>query len=270
MHPKIISPTTAEQLPHGLLELLSERPKIFVLTGAGVSAESGLQTFRDKRTGLWAQFDPRRLATADAFVQDAALVWGWYEWRRQELLKAQPNAGHDALAALQSQFPSFTLVTQNVDDLHERAGSSSVVHLHGQLLVSRCFDCGRKQPTPNPAIGHTLTPQRVQPPACVACGGLLRPDVVWFGEELPADELESARKASRECDLFLCIGTSAEVYPAAELPHEAIDAGAMLVVVNEKRTPVDRSAHHVLRGQSGTILPLLERAARFARLRGDL
>lgn len=218
--------------------------EMVVLSGAGMSAESGIATFRDALTGLWARFDAERLATPEAFAADPALVWGWYRWRAAAVLRAEPNAGHRGLARLEALGHRVTVVTQNVDNLHERAGSSRVLHLHGSLFASRCATCGatpaaepmRAQPEAVPAEGA-----REQPPACAQCGGPLRPGVVWFGESLPEAPWQAARSAIAGCGLLLVIGTSALVHPAAALPLAALEAGTPVLEINPQSTAL--SAH---------------------------
>jgi len=219
-------------IPSSLLRALRSARHVVVFTGAGVSAESGIPTFRDALTGLWERFDPGELATADAFRRDPALVWGWYEWRRMKVLQARPNPAHMAIAELAGHVPQLTLITQNVDDLHERAGSREVIHLHGSLHRPRCFACAREPAEPLPAPDEPEAGRRLEPPRCRHCGGRLRPGVVWFGESLPGDALRAAFAAARACDLLLSVGTSGVVYPAAEVPHLARAAGATLVQVN--------------------------------------
>ena len=240
---------TAFQVPDALVDRLAAARHVMVLTGAGVSAESGVPTFRDAQTGLWARFRPEQLATAEAFGSDPATVWTWYEWRRDLVLKAEPNAGHRALARLEDQVPRLTLVTQNVDGLHQRAGSSDPIEFHGNLFTNRCLDCGRPAgdvPRPCPS-----------PPHCAACGGWIRPGVVWFGEAIPAVAMARSAAAAADCDLFLSIGTSAEVYPAAGMAAEARAAGATLVEINPSPTALARQAGFVLAAPSGIVLPAL-------------
>ncbi len=257
--------TDIAPIPPALADTLARARHVLVFTGAGVSAESGIATFRDPLTGLWARFDARALATPQAFAAQPDLVWGWYEWRRAQVARAQPNAAHHAIAALARQVPAMTLVTQNVDDLHERAGSGSVVHLHGSLHAPRCSACGRRAaaapenaPEDEPAAGRALAP-----PACLHCGAPIRPGVVWFGESLPADAWQTALAAAGDCDLFLSIGTSALVHPAAELPLRALRAGATVAQVNPAATPLDPHAHFNLRGAAAGLLPRLLAAAGF-------
>jgi NAD-dependent deacetylase len=225
---------------------------VVALTGSGISAESGVPTFRDAQTGLWSRYDPQELATPEAFARDPVLVWKWYAWRRSLVEGAKPNAGHRALADLERRAPDFSLVTQNVDGLHQEAGSANVVELHGNISRSRC-----------PAENVIVEPDDANhlPPVCPNCGSPLRPDVVWFGEALPVAELEAALEAARSCDLLLSVGTSGLVYPAASLPYEALENGALVVEVNPERTPLSASADFSLRGRAGEVLPDLIRAA---------
>ncbi|MCL7456074.1 Sir2 family NAD-dependent protein deacetylase [Micromonospora echinofusca] len=272
--------------------LLAQARRVVVFTGAGISAESGVPTFRDALTGLWRSFDARRLATPDAFRDDPALVWGWYEWRRATAGRARPNAGHVAVAAIEARVPHAVVVTQNVDDLHERAGSVAPIHLHGSLSAPRCSACARPAPLPaEPPLpdatslsaeapplsgGATLraepplpsgTPdehgdgRRVAPPRCAHCAGPVRPGVVWFGEALPSAALEAAVEAASACDLLLTVGTSGLVYPAAEIPRVAARFGALVVQVNPEETPLDAVADVNLRGPAAQVLPALVRAA---------
>ena len=223
--------------------------RVVVLTGAGISAESGIPTFRDAQTGLWARFRPEELATAAAFRRDPKLVWDWYAWRRGLVAEAKPNAGHRALARLENLVPELTLVTQNVDGLHARAGSQRVIELHGNIHRTKCFEEG---------VGvESGVLSADGPPRCPACGGPLRPDVVWFGESLPPQALAAAEAAAGACDLLFSIGTSAAVFPAAQLPVTALQSGAMVVEINKDRTPLTGIATFSLLGQAGEILPRL-------------
>jgi NAD-dependent deacetylase len=223
--------------------------RVVALTGAGISAESGIPTFRDAQTGLWARFRPEELATAAAFRRDPKLVWDWYAWRRGLVAQAVPNAGHRALARLEGLVPEFTLVTQNVDGLHVRAGSRRVIELHGNIYRNKCFEEG--------VVVEGGVPARDGPPSCPRCGAPLRPDVVWFGESLPPQALAAAEAAARACDLLFSIGTSAAVFPAAQLPVTALQSGAMVVEINKDRTPLTGVATFSLLGQAGEILPRL-------------
>jgi NAD-dependent deacetylase len=229
-------------------EWLKQARSVAVLTGAGVSAESGVPTFRGA-DGLWKRHRAESLATPEAFASDPKLVWEWYDWRRSVLSGVKPNAGHYALAELEKRTPNFTLITQNVDGLHELAGSLNVLRVHGSIWMLRCLECGREQEdrrTPLPEI----------PPRC-ACGGMLRPGVVWFGEALPAAVWRAAETAARSCDLLLVIGTSALVYPAAGLAHLAKSSGARVVEINVAETPLSREIDEFLLGPSGELLPQL-------------
>ena len=244
-----------------LMTALRDSRHVVVFTGAGVSAESAIPTFRDALTGLWQRFDAADLATPEAFVKDKELVWGWSEWRRMQVLKAQPNAAHHAIAALAQLVPRLTLITQNVDDLHERAGSPEVLHLHGSLHSPRCSACGQ---------AHALTPglpdepeggRRLMPPRCTHCGGFVRPGVVWFGEDLPTDILSRSLVAAQTCDLLFAIGTSGLVQPAASIPLLAKQAGATVVQINPTSTRLDIDCTWSLQGAAGVVLPeLLKRA----------
>ena len=238
-----------------LTAALRAAKRVTVLTGAGVSAESGVPTFRDKQTGLWEKFDAAELATPYAFKQDPALVWGWYEWRRAMVLKAQSNPAHLAIAAMATRVPHVTLITQNVDDLHERAGSLRALHLHGELSRPYCEGCRRSYVHP-PGIPE-LPPggTRIEPPRCGDCGGRIRPGVVWFGESLPQKEWLAACNAAQHCDVFLCVGTSSVVQPAASLTDMAIAAGATTVQINRYATDCDESVSVMIRGLAGIELP---------------
>lgn len=222
---------------------------VAVLTGAGISAESGVPTFRG-RDGLWRNYSPEQLATPEAFERDPVLVWQWYEWRRSVIAKAQPNEGHRALARLEEQLTKrgnrFSLITQNVDGLHDRAGSRRILKLHGDIWMTRCAGCGREE-------RNDKTPLEELPPRC-SCGSPVRPGVVWFGEPLPAAEWEQAAEASCRAEIFLVVGTSGMVYPAAGLVSFARRAGSKIIVVNPEATVFDSLATWVLRGQSGDIL----------------
>jgi len=218
--------------------------KVVVLTGAGISAESGIPTFRGK-DGLWNKYDPMELATPEAFRKDPTLVWEWYDWRRQLIAKAEPNEGHKTLVAMERNFPDFWLITQNVDGLHQRAGSEKVIELHGNIWKLRCVSCGKED-------YNCRTPLPEIPPKCENCGGLLRPGVVWFGESLPMDALQRAYELSEESEVFIVVGTSAQVYPAAELPLIAKRNGAKLIEVNPEKTPVTPYADVSIRESAST------------------
>jgi NAD-dependent deacetylase len=230
---------------------------VAVLTGAGVSAESGLPTFRDPLTGLWARYRPEELATPYAFARDPALVWRWYRMRRDAARQASPNAAHLALARLESLVPRFTLITQNVDELHRRAGSREPIELHGSLFRSRCCTDGSAH---EDAAEADLKADRLT--RCPGCGALLRPGVVWFGEPLPEAELARGRAAALECDVFLSVGTSHQVYPAAALPAAAAASGATVAVINpDGGTAQGISQATYLTGRAAEVLPALLAAA---------
>lgn len=215
-----------------IVRRLKDCRHVVVFSGAGTSAESGIPTFRDALTGLWENFDASRLATAQAFRADPSLVWGWYEWRRLKVVQAQPNPAHTAIADLAKHVPHLTVITQNVDDLHERAGSQDVVHLHGSLHSPRCIDCSTPFLEALPEGSMPEGGLRIDPPHCCTCSGLVRPGVVWFGEMLPEAQWSAGLTAAESCDLFLSVGTSGVVYPAAELPMRALGQGALVVHIN--------------------------------------
>lgn len=234
-------------IPEKLVAALRESRHVCVLTGAGVSAESGVPTFRESQDGLWAQYRAEELATPEAFLADPVLVWRWYRWRRDLVSEAEPNPGHHAIARLADLVPKLTLVTQNVDDLHQRAGSRDVVQFHGNIFTDRCFGDGSLQ-----AADDTTAV-----PVCPECGSHLRPGVVWFGEAIPEDALEASCEAAASCDVFLSVGTSSQVYPAAGLADLARQNGAVLVEINPQPTMHSGRFDFVLTGNSGLILPEL-------------
>ena len=239
-------------IPVGLIHNLRLAKRVVVLTGAGISAESGVPTFRDAQTGLWAQYRPVDLATPQAFKRDPRLVWEWYSWRRNLIKDVKPNPGHLALVQMEKHIPEFTLITQNVDGLHHRAGSgihSPVIELHGNIFRTKCFSEG--------ILVDSWESRDDVPPLCPYCGGFLRPDVIWFGENLSADILNTAWSASEACELFFSIGTSSIVEPAASLPFAARNHGATLVEINPLDTPLTSSATYVLTGPAGQVLPQL-------------
>ena len=237
------------KLDNGLIRILKSAESITVLTGAGVSAESGIPTFRDALTGLWSQYDPEELATPEAFLRNPKLVWDWYAHRREMVQALKPNAGHYALAELQELVPSLKLITQNVDGFHQLAGSGDVTELHGNITRVRCFDYGHS--------AETWATDSALPPSCVECGGMLRPDVVWFGESLSRANLDAAAEAASTCHVFFSVGTSSLVYPAAALPQLAIQEGATFIEINPNRTPLTDYADFVISADSGTALPAI-------------
>ncbi len=220
---------------------------VVVLTGAGVSAESGIPTFRGA-DGLWRTYRATDLATPEAFRRNPELVWEFYNWRREIINTCRPNTAHQTIALMEQNLSSFTLITQNIDGLHEHAGSQNVIALHGNIWRVRCTGCnyrGEDRKVPLPRI----------PPLCAKCGGLLRPDVVWFGESLQREVLEAAWRASSRAGLMLVVGTSALVQPAASLPILAKDNGATLIEINPDHTPLSPYIDQKLRGSAGEILP---------------
>jgi NAD-dependent deacetylase len=250
---KNASPAPLPELIEQAAAHLRRARHVCVLTGAGISAESGIPTFRDAQEGLWAQYSPLDLATPEGFERDPELVWRWYEWRRELIRAAQPNPGHLAIAHLANRVPRLTLVTQNVDGLHQRAGSPQVLEYHGNILRDRC--------TVEQVVAERTEASRRSPlPRCASCGGLLRPDVVWFGEAIPRRALVEADLAAADCDAFLSVGTSSLVYPAAGLADEAVRRGVPVVEVNPNTTELSSRAGVVLQGPSGRILPELLRA----------
>ena len=234
-------------IPDALVAALRDARHVCVLTGAGVSAESGVPTFREAQGGLWSKYRAEELATPDAFLADPALIWRWYRWRRELVAEAQPNPGHRALAELADQVPRFTLVTQNVDNLHQRAGSRNVIQFHGNIFEDRCFADGSLQ----------AGDEGMAVPTCPECGSNLRPGVVWFGEAIPEQALNESCEAAADCDVFLSIGTSSLVYPAAGLADLAKQNGATVAEINPNPTMNAASFDFTLAGNSGVILPEL-------------
>ena len=232
-----------------LIELLQKSPRTTVLTGAGISAESGVPTFREAQTGLWERYKPEELATPQAFNKNPRLVWEWYEWRRQIVSDSKPNPGHKSLVILERTLEKFSLITQNVDDLHHLAGSKNIIELHGNLFRFKCSTEG--------VIIKNLDAGTQKPPICPHCGSFVRPDVVWFGESLPNSKLHLAREAAENCDLFMSIGTSSVVQPAASLPLIALEHGARIVEINMRKTPLTPYVHYAIFGSAAKILPEL-------------
>lgn len=234
---------------------LRQAHRVAVLTGAGVSKESGVPTYRDALSGLWSNYSFEDLASPQGFRRDPGAVWTWYEERREQVARVQPNPGHVALAEIGVLIDQWDLITQNVDDLHERAGSPSVTHLHGRLMETKCFTDCRGTPTliDRTAFVHGDQP----PPTCPHCGSWLRPNVVWFGEMLDTRDLYTAQDAAEECDVMLVVGTSGMVFPAASLPYTAAMSGATVVEINPDATDISSAASLCLRGPSGVVLPRL-------------
>jgi NAD-dependent deacetylase len=222
---------------------------VLVLTGAGVSAESGVPTFREAQTGLWAKYDPLELATPEAFAESPERVWAWYRWRKDLVRRAQPNPAHRAIARWQRVLPRLTVVTQNVDGLHQAAGLDAPIELHGSLASARCAGCGERMDWD--AVPTDALPRHT-------CGALLRPDIVWFGEGLPQAALDSAMDAARGSELCLAIGTSGVVYPAAAIPQVAAQSGAFLVEINPQSTPLSAHADLHLKQPAGEALTALD------------
>ncbi len=238
--------------------LLQKARRIVVFTGAGVSAESGIPTFRDVQVGLWQRFRPQDLATPEGFLRNPALVYGWYEWRRAKVAAAAPNAAHRAIAEW-GRTRDIAVITQNVDDLHERAGSTKVVHLHGSIFRARCFDCMAPYELPPPHAADNG--DAMEPPRCAQCGGMIRPGVVWFNEYLPQAEWQEAESRCKAADLLICIGTSGLVHPAAGLPKTAAQNGALIAQINPAPSDLDTLADFNIRGTAGDIMPRILAAA---------
>ncbi len=244
-----------ETVTEEVREALRGARRVLVLSGAGMSAESGVATFRDARTGLWEEFDPTQLATPEAWASDPPFVWAWYAWRMRLVRDVEPNAGHRAIAEL-ARHREVGIATQNVDDLHERAGSPVAAHLHGSIFDLRCGDCG----TPyEQEVALPVEPvERLDPPSCPVCEGDVRPGVVWFGEMLPEEAVRATEElveALEPGDVCLVVGTSGIVYPAAGYPAMARAQGATVIEVNPEETAVSDMSHHVVRGTAAQVLP---------------
>ena len=241
------------QFDDELITRLRQAQRLVFFTGAGASTESGVPTFRDSKNSFWVDFDVKTFATASGFDRNPVRVWQWYAERRQQLQTLAPNPAHRMIADWQDKAPSVSVITQNIDGLHQRAGSKEVIELHGNIATYKCFDNGH----PAKLDDHT---RDMHPPHCQLCGSLLRPDVVWFGEELLAEAYELAEHVSFNSDVFISIGSSLEVYPAASLPLNASRCGAYLLQINPKTTMIDEFANCNLRGKAGEIMPLLWQA----------
>jgi len=243
----------------GCARALGEAKVLVVSTGAGISKESGIPTFRDAPNALWANYDPEQLATETGFRRDPALVWRWYADRRQMISAAKPNAGHTAIADLERLIECVVVITQNIDDLHRKAGSSDLIEVHGNIFRFKCFD--------NHHPVQSLPRDDDVPPRC-HCGSHIRPDVVWFGEMLPEDEIDRAYAALQRCEVVLVVGTSGTVHPAAGFAAVAKDAGARVIEVNPEHTPITGHADFFLQGPAGEVLPQLVRSLRSHRKPG--
>lgn len=258
-----LSPAVIAEV-ESVAKLLASKPRICILTGAGISAESGIPTFRDKQTGLWENYRAEELATPQAFARDPKLVWSWYQWRRQVVADKKPNPAHEALAQwqyhAQSSHQQITLITQNVDDLHEQAGSA-VTHLHGNLWQNRCSQCrtphnqSRSSYNNKGSMGFGMDYDK-ELISCLHCDGYIRPDIVWFGEALPVSEWQTAEEVAANCEVFISIGTSSLVYPAAGLAQLAKENGAIIIEVNPNPTP-NTTVDITLAEKAGVIMPLL-------------
>ncbi|WP_279526777.1 SIR2 family NAD-dependent protein deacylase [Nesterenkonia sphaerica] len=245
-----------------LAALVRSASRVAVLSGAGISAESGVPTFRESQTGLWEEFSAEDLATPEAFQHAPALVWTWYRWRQSLIQQVAPNPGHAALARWQRGMAGaggvLSIITQNVDDLHERAGAEVLAHLHGSIFEHRCAECGKPAELPPPDYdGFTAPPEPEQPPTCACCGAFVRPGVVWFGEMLPMEAFEAASAAVRSADVVIVAGTSGIVQPAASLPLLALERGAPLIEVNPVESDISEVMDFCLRGPAGEMLPAL-------------
>ncbi len=241
------------QIPEKLVRIVRSAQHITVLTGAGISADSGIPTFREAQTGLWSNYNPEDLATPKAFTTNPKLVWEWYQWRRTIISEAEPNPGHKALASMEriitTRASQFTLITQNVDGQHQRAGSQNIIELHGNINRNKCFDCD--------TVAEYDFHRKDEHSLCSHCGVLLRPDVVWFGESLPHLSFETALDAAKECDIFFSVGTSVWVQPAASLPMIALQTGTTFVEINPNTTQISTLATYNMTGPSGEVLPRL-------------
>ncbi len=249
-----------ETIPEIVNEKLKQARVIGAFTGAGISAESNVPTFRGDE-GLWTKFKPEELANFNAFMKNPELVWEWYSARKKIIHEAQPNPGHLALAELEELVDEVIIVTQNIDNLHRRAGSSRVHELHGNIERNYCIKCGETY-TDDAILSGTL------PPKCRKCDGLVRPDVVWFGEYLPQDEFTAGEEAAERSDVFFSLGTSAIVYPAASIPQIAKRAGAFLIEINPETTPLSDIADVTILGKTGTILPEIVKSLRSIKKEG--
>ncbi len=238
-----------------LVQHMQSASRITVLTGAGVSAASGVPTFRGKE-GLWKTYSPQELATPEAFKQNPQLVWEWYDWRRELISKCRPNAAHQVIAIWSKRYPEFTLITQNVDGLHEKAGTQNVIRFHGTIWEVFCWN--RCSSSPASWVYDTVPLPKI-PPTCPHCGGLIRPAVVWFGESIEANVLRRSA-AAVDCEVFMTVGTSALIYPAAGLAGEARSRGAFTVEINLEETPASGFVDLSIQGPAEVIIQKIEDA----------
>jgi len=245
-----------QEIPQNLQSILKDTHVWAMMTGAGISAESGVPTFRDAQTGLWANYHPEELASPEGFRRDPERVWNWYEHRRNLISKAKPNKGHECIVSLASQVGAFHLITQNVDGLHQQAGSTDVIELHGNIHRTICFEQGHEIEKWEPA-SHT-------PPTCPLCKSFLRPGVVWFGESLPVDAMRKAESVASNSEVFFSVGTSSVVYPAAGLAHAAKQAGAILIEINPDETPLSPETDFVFRMNASQALAIMDDCRRQA------
>ncbi len=239
-------------IPSTLSDTLRDSRLTVAVTGAGISAASGIPTFREAQTGLWEKFKPEELATRQAYEANPRQVWDWYQWRRDLIAKAQPNPGHQALVDLETAAKDFQLITQNVDGLHQKAGTKNIIEFHGNIRRDKCLN--RNTPLNQVSYGEE------KPPRCPCCGGFVRPDVVWFGEAIDTDHLNQAFEVAQRCDVFLSIGTSSQVYPAAGLVELAIESDATTIEINPSRTPISGMVDYFLEGEADKILPAIAKA----------
>jgi len=245
------------------VEVIAAARRPVAATGAGMSRESGIPTFRDALEGLWARYDPQQLATRQGFRSDPARVWGWYNYRRRLISRCEPHAGHAALARLEKVFTDLLVITQNIDGLHQRAGSTSVIELHGNIHRFKCFEHDHPVTASVPLADSDGA---IEPPRCERCDSPIRPDVVWFGESLPSGAFERAQQRAANCDVMLVVGTSGLVYPAAALPGTARAAGAIVIEVNTQPSELTRDVNIFLQGPAGAVLPRLVREVEGERL----
>lgn len=249
-------------ISEAIINTIKKARRIVIFSGAGMSAESGIPTFRDDLSGLWRQYNPTQLATPEAFQADPALVWGWYEWRRARILGVEPNAGHKAIAQWQKHYP-LTIVTQNVDNLHERAGSYNVIHIHGSIFAPRCTKCKAPHEFASNYAHEPDSGRRLDPPLCHVCQNQVRPGVVWFGEALYEPDLRAAIFAAENSDVIIAVGTSGVVQPAALIPHWGKEKGAQIIQINPQSTVIDEVSDYNIRATAAQALPEIVTALGF-------